>query len=134
MTNSILKLCLLSLLAIAVEGLPVHVCAQDSQEPAMEKAESGARKPAVTPFHGKLKAVDGTAGTITVDKRTIRITSETKIIKAGKPATLDDAVAGEEVGGAYKKAEDGTLSATTVRFGPKTEEESGSKKKAAKMD
>jgi hypothetical protein len=33
------------------------------------------------------------------------------------------------VGGAYKKADDGKLSATTVRFGPKTEGE-GAKEKS----
>src|ERR1700756_312715 len=48
------------------------------------------------PFHGKLVAVDKVAKTITVGKRTFLITSETKIKKGGKPATLEGGVVGEE--------------------------------------
>ncbi len=87
-------------------------------------------KPAQTPFHGKLKSVDKTAKTITIGERTIQITEETKMVKDGKPATLEDAVVGEPVGGAFKKTESGKLNATTIRFGakPETAEDGGSKK------
>jgi hypothetical protein len=90
MTKSILKLSLLSLLAIAVGGLVVQARAQETDKPTVEKKES--KKSGVTPFHGKLKAVDTTAKTITVGELTIQITSDTKISKAGKPATLEDGV------------------------------------------
>ncbi|MBI3415519.1 MAG: hypothetical protein HY043_09395 [Verrucomicrobia bacterium] len=71
--------------------------------------------------------MDKTAKTITIegkDKgRTIHVTSATKIRKAGKPATFDDATAGEEVGGLAKKAPDGKLEAVSLRVGPKPEAE-----------
>jgi hypothetical protein len=71
------------------------------------------------PFHGKLVAVDKVGKTITVGKRTFLITSETKLKKAGKPATLEDATIGEDVSGYVKPKEDGKLTATSVNFGPK---------------
>jgi hypothetical protein len=119
MTKSILKLSLLSLLAIAVGGLVVQARAQETDKPTVEKKES--KKSGVTPFHGKLKAVDTTAKTITVGELTIQITSDTKISKAGKPATLEDGVVGEDVSGAYRKTADGKLDATTVHLGHRPE-------------
>lgn len=114
-----LKLGLLGMLGVAVAGMPIQLHAQNTNRTAVEKKEAKPRKPGVVPFHGKVKAVDRTAKTIMVKNLVIQITSETKIVKAGKRAVLEDAVVGEEVGGAYKKAADGTLNATTVRFGPK---------------
>jgi hypothetical protein len=75
-----------------------------------------------------LTAVDTNAMTLTVEKRTFSMTSETIITKDGKPAVLADGVAGEQVRGAYKKNEDGKLDAVTVRFGGATE---GKKKESA---
>ena len=75
------------------------------------------------PFHAKLVAVDKTARTITVGKRTFLITSETKINRSGKPATLEDGVIGEPVSGFVKPNEQGKLVATKINFGPKTEEQ-----------
>lgn len=71
------------------------------------------------PFHGKLKAVDKAAKTISVGEMTLQITSETTITKDGKPATLDDGVVGENVGGSYTKGEDGKLTAGKLHFGAK---------------
>jgi len=59
------------------------------------------------PFHGKLKGVDPIAKTLSVGEMVIQITPETRISKAGKPATLEDGVVGEMVGGAYRKTGDG---------------------------
>jgi hypothetical protein len=117
MTKSILKFSLLSLLTLAIAGLPGRVGAQDhSGPPAKEHKE---KKPGVMPFHGKVKAVDATAKTITVDELTLQITSETKIIKGAGPATLADLAVGEIVNGAYKKAADGTLQALKIHVGAK---------------
>jgi len=121
MTKSILKFTMLGLLAGAVAGLPVGAKAADTNAPAVEKKAPKTKKSSTLPIHGKLKAVDKTAKTISVGEQTIQITSEKKITKAGKPATLDDGVVGEEVSAVYKKGADGKLSATTVRFGPKPE-------------
>jgi hypothetical protein len=91
-----------------------------AKPPAVTKQE---KKPSAGPFHAKLVAVDKTARTITVGKRTFLITSETKFNKSGKPATLEDGVIGEPVSGYVKPNEQGTLVATTVNFGPKSEEQ-----------
>jgi hypothetical protein len=45
------------------------------------------------------------------------------ITKDGQPAALGDGAVGQPVAGAYKKADDGTLNATTVRFGGKKKKE-----------
>jgi hypothetical protein len=129
MTKSILKLSLLGLLAIAVVGRPVQLHAQ-TDTPAPEK-----KARTVMPFHGKLKAVDSTAKTISIGERTFQITSDTKIFKGEKPATLADAVVGENAGGSYKKTQDGKLDVLMVHFGPKPEGDTAAKpKKAAKKE
>lgn len=84
---------------------------------------AGKSKSSVLPFHGKLKAVDAAGGTVSIGTRTFTITSETIIIKNGKPATLSDGVVGDETGGAYKKTADGKLVITKLRFGAKTADE-----------
>src|SRR5438046_10198290 len=94
MIKSILKLSLLGLLAVAVMGTPVALHAQEA--PAVKKPNA---RP--IPFHGKLKAIDSAAKTISVGEQTIQVTSETKIMKTGKPATLADAAVGADVAGAY---------------------------------
>jgi hypothetical protein len=73
-------------------------------------------------FRGTLSAVDNTAKTITVDNKTEKgrvfaITSDTKLIKDGKPAMLSDAVVGEPVNGTYTTGDDGKMTAKMVRFG-----------------
>ena len=113
MTKSILKFTLLGLMAIAVAGTPVVLRAQDAAAPAAPK------KVRALPFHGKIETIDQTAKTITIGKETIQITSETKISKAGKPATLTDAAVGDEVAGSYRKDAEGKLNASMLRIGPK---------------
>ena len=100
-----------------------------AKKPAVDSTETPKKekKAAAGPFHGKLVALDKMAKTITVGKRTFQVTSETKIKKAGKPATLSDGVVGEPVSGYIKPAADGKLMATTVNFGPKASENSSKK-------
>jgi hypothetical protein len=76
-----------------------------------------------------LAAVDKTAKTIKVGQSTYQITPETKIKKAGKPATLEDGVVGELVTGHAKPAEDGKMVATSVYFGPKADQKRSENKK-----
>jgi len=122
-------------LAAAVAGGPATPLAQSTnQAPAEKKApaaqtEGGkaAKKPGAHPFHGKLAAVNQVAKTITVGKSTYQITSETRIKKDGKPATLEDGVVGEPVSGYVKPDAQGKLAATTVNFGAKPK--GGSEKK-----
>lgn len=135
MTNSKLNSILLALLALAAAAFPVEVQAQNTNAPGVEHKEAKTRKPpAVTPFHGKLKAVDKIAKTISVGELTIQITSETKILKEEKPAMLEDGVVGETVSGGYKKTADGKLDATKVTFGEKPGEPNKEKTKDKAKD
>lgn len=97
--------------------------AQDAK--ATSAQETKEKKPTPIPFAGKLGAVDKAAMSITLDgknkKRTILVTPQTRILKAGKPATLEDAVIGEEVGGQAVKNADGQEEAVSLRVGPKPE-------------
>lgn len=91
-------------------------------------SKSGESKQSAGPFHGKLAALDKSARTITVGKRTFQVTAETKIIKNDKPATLNDGVVDDVVSGYFKTSSDGKLTLTTLRFGPKTETKTSQKK------
>ena len=92
-------------------------------------AQPAKKKQTAGPFHGRLKAVDPAARTITMGTRTFHVTPDTKMTKDGKPATLKDAVVGEMVSGYFKTAENGNLVLSTLRFGPKPVGEEPSKKK-----
>ena len=84
------------------------------------------------PYSGKISAVDKAAKTVTLatkeKSRTYQITPETRISKAGKPATLDDATVGEEAA-AFGHEEGGKHIAQSLRLGPKPEGDSKGKAK-----
>jgi hypothetical protein len=119
MIKSIGKLTLAAILAATVLGVPVKVLAQDKTTNAAPAAPT---KPKATRFSGKLGKVDSVAKTITVENKTKErvfvITSETKITKDSKPATLSDGVVGESVTGSFSET-DGKMVAKTVHFGAK---------------
>jgi hypothetical protein len=127
MTKTMLKAGLAILLAGAVTATPYQLFAQATNKAAGEQKEAS-HKQLSGPFHGKLASMDKTAKTITVGKRTFHITSESKLLKAGKPATLDDAVVGEEISGGFR-TEEGKMVATKVNIGPKATEPKGGAKK-----
>lgn len=132
MLRPIFKTTVISLALAAFIGAPVslHAQGQDKaadKKAATEKKAGEEKKGAAGPFHGKLAAVDKAGKTITVGKRTFSITSESKLFKAGKPATLEEGVVGEEVSGYVKPDANGKLVATKVNFGPKVETKSDSK-------
>jgi hypothetical protein len=139
MRNYRVRLGLLAILGASLACAPLPSPGQTSSKAPAEK--KAAAEPADTatvpkpakagPFNGKLAAIDKQAKTIVVGKRTFQITSETKIKKAGKPATLEDGVVGEPVSGYVKPIGDGKLVATMVNFGPKASTESTEKQKAA---
>jgi len=119
---------MLTLCAAAIFAVPALSRAQDTtnapaappavapvapQTPPVKKRAASS----TMPFRGTVTAVDTNAMTLTVEKRTFEITSETTITKDGKPAVLADGAAGEPVRGAYKKNAEGKLDATTIRFG-----------------
>ncbi len=135
MIKSIWRIGAATLLAAAIAAMPVQLLAQTTNNPApakkatADKKESKAKTKAAHPFRGKLAAVDQSAKTIKVGESVYQITSETKISKAGKPATLADGVVGEQVTGHVKPAEDGKMVATSVFFGGKGESKASNKKK-----
>jgi hypothetical protein len=120
MSKTMLRLGVLSLLALAVAAAPTFSIAQE------KKKGDGKRLP---PINGKVAAIDKTAKTLTVGEHTFTVTSETRISKDGKPATLDDGAVGEEVTVMYSKTDDGKYNARMVRFGPRPEGEGKKKKK-----
>jgi hypothetical protein len=101
------------------------------ERPASADAE---KKPAVrsVPFRGKIDVLDKSAKSFKVGTRTFQIVSETKIMKAGKPAMIEDAAVGDEVGGAYREGEGGKLEVVSLRLGPKPEKDSAPDKEKAK--
>jgi hypothetical protein len=120
---------LAGMLAIALVGTPAALHAQDSTNaPAKKAAPQKKSAPKAIPFHGNVKTIDNNAKTLSVGKEIFQITSETKIIKMGKPATLADGAVGDMVGGQYHKDTDGKLTATSIRFGPKAPTESSNTK------
>jgi hypothetical protein len=117
MKRAILKLTACALFAAAILAAPAISRAQDATSTnAPVKAH---KKHDHSVFSGKLSAIDTNAMTLTIGERTFEVTSETKITKDDQPATLSAGMVGEKVGGAYKKSEDGKLTATTIHFGDK---------------
>ena len=92
------------------------------QRPAPIKARS-------LPYRGKLVLVDKQRNSVTVGTRVFLVTPKTKVEKAGKPATLNDGVAGQLVTGSYRKLPDGRLEAFSIYFGGKTSASSSGQKK-----
>jgi Cu/Ag efflux protein CusF len=122
MIKSIGKLTLAAILAAMVVGVPVRVSAQSTTNTA---PAAPAAKPKAPRFMGTLKKVDNAAKTITVENktkgdRTFEITSETKITKDKKPATLADAAEGDTVSGTYTEGADGKMIAKKVNFAEKS--------------
>lgn len=112
------KLIVLTLAAAVGVLCSLNVVAADKPDKKTEKAEKKEIRP---PFNGKISAVDKTARTIKVGERTFSITPTTKIMMAGKPATLEDVKVGEEVGGQYREGDGGKLEVLSLRVGPKPE-------------
>jgi hypothetical protein len=118
MIKSLMKFALLGLVALAVSGTPVMLHAQSTNAPAVtNKPPNSNPSLRPLPFRGKVKAIDIGAMTITVATRTFQITSETLITKDGKPATLSDAVEGDNVTGQVKRDAQGKWTAVKLNFG-----------------
>jgi Cu/Ag efflux protein CusF len=126
------KLLAIGLVAAFAAGATVTVQAQDKKP---ETAAEG-KKDRPIPFRGKINEIDKAAKTINIGKekkKTIQITDKTKVTKDGKAATLDDAKAGDEVGGSYRDV-GGKLEANSLRIGPKPEGETKAKSEKKKKE
>ncbi len=125
------QIVLFAIVAATLITVPATVRAED--KPATPgAAEAGTPKPKknVVPFKGNVSAVDATAKTVTLASQTLTVTSETKIMKGGQPATFADITVGEKVTGQYKKDDAGTLHATVIYIGGKPDTGADKKKKA----
>ena len=113
MKKSIVHIALLGLVAAALVAVPATSRAEDKPKtdtpPAAKKAHAQ--------FRGKVTAIDTAAMTLTVDTQVIYVTSETKITRNGKPATLSEITVGETATGSCKKDDAGKMDATTIHAG-----------------
>ncbi len=94
-------------------------------------AAEGDKKPTGVrsmPFRGKIDALDKAARTIKVGARQFQVVDTTKIMKAGKASSLEEAAMGEEVGGAYREADSGKLELVSLRLGAKPAKDEAPKK------
>jgi hypothetical protein len=116
--KKLLVLCLL--LGSFTLNIPILTAAEGGPTPAEKGEKKSARH---VPFHGKVDTMDKAAGTLKIGERTFHVTPGTKITKDGKPAAFEQAVVGEEVGGAFQQADGGRLELTSLRIGPKPAKE-----------
>ncbi len=80
------------------------------------------------PYHGKIASVDSSAKTFTIATkagatRVFKMTDETKYMKDGAAATMQDVTADAMVRGQYWKKADGTMEAKSVMLGMKSASE-----------
>jgi len=141
MKKTTLRIAVLSLLAAVLAAGPTPGLAQEKKndKATAEKKEAPGgerKKKGQPPLNGKVAAVDKNAKTVTIGNTTIQITSETRIEKGGKPATLDDVAVGEQAMARVRKTEDGKNLATNLRIGPRPEgeEKKGEEKKKKKQE
>ena len=123
MTKIISKITILGLFTslVALPGLSRAEDTGAQPPPPADQTAPAKPKKHNPPFNGKVGAVDVGAKTLTVGTRTLQVTSDTKITKDGKPATLADGVVGEPVSGVYTKTAAGKLDAMTIHFGARAE-------------
>lgn len=103
--------------SLSVQPLAVAAEKGNSKEIVLPAEADGGKQEGVhagegrkLPFHGKLASFDAKEKTITVTYSTgdkvFHVTPDTEIRKYDKAATLDEAVVGEQVSGAYVKQGD----------------------------
>lgn len=135
MTKQFIRTIAMVVCAVAIFGGSQSrlIAAEETVEPSTPSKSAVLQNEAKSrpyPFRGRLDSIDMEKRTITLQgkttKRVIAILPDTRLVRWGAVAKLEEAVAGEEVGGLIRKNSDGKLEAVMVRFGPKTEEETRS--------
>ena len=111
---------LLGLAAVTAAMIALPLLSYAAEKPA-ETPGKAEKKAKALPFNGKVGAVDKNAKTVTLEgkekSRVFQITSETKIHKEKKPATLDDVMVGDHVGGSYRENAEGKMEVVTLNTG-----------------
>jgi hypothetical protein len=110
---------LLSSAVLAATLMASPFFAQAADNPA--DAPKTEKKATPVRFAGKIGSVDKAAKTITLENkektRVFLITSDTRIRKDRKPATLDDVQVGERVGGSARENTAGKMEVVTLNVG-----------------
>jgi hypothetical protein len=109
-----------SLLTLVLITSSFNAAAAEAKPAPNSGTAANAKKARPLPFHGNIGSVDKQARTIKVGKRTFLVTAETKVTKNGNAATINDATAGEEVGGSYRPGAS-VLELVSLRIGPKVD-------------
>ncbi len=119
-----LKVLLMAIISVALARTDVYGQTNTRSAPAQSGAMPDRQqvKQKKLPYRGKLAAVDKTARSFTVGKRTFYVTAETKLSKNSQPLRLDQLVVGDLLTGSYIKNADGKLLAATVYVGGKNAE------------
>jgi hypothetical protein len=85
---------------------------------------SGAKRETY-PFRGKVASFDAASQALKLEgkttQRVVLLTAQTRLMKQGQPALLDDLKPGEEVGGTLRKSSEGREEALLIRIGPKSD-------------
>jgi len=123
----------IALFSLAVAGLVAIPTTSRADDASMSDKPAAAAplhpKKTRTAFHGSITAIDTAAMSLTVGTNVIYVTSETTIVKGGKPAILSELTVGETANGSYKADDAGKLNAVAIHAGEK--EPKRPKKKAA---
>ena len=118
--KSFAKICLALITAVTLAATTGH--AQTDSTSGTNKAASVPPKPKAKRYAGKIDSVDKDAKTVTITSarsgsQTLHITSKTRIMKDGEPATLEDAAAGLRASGSERQDDSGNWVATTLNIG-----------------
>ena len=104
------KLILATLVAAFAAVTTLSTIAADDAKPAAPATRA-------IPFRGKIDGIDKQAKTFKINERTFHVTADTRVVKDGKPGTLDDAAAGQDVTGSYREGTDKKLNVVVLRIG-----------------
>lgn len=110
MKNHLSQITLFGLVAVMLAAVPAASHAED--KPTTPAPGGGHMREA---FHGRVTAVDTAAMTLTVEDKTLTVTSQTLISRENKPAVLAEILVGDTANGAYKTDAAGKLNATSIR-------------------
>jgi hypothetical protein len=94
---------------------PTNAPARPADKPASKQDKAGRG----LPFHGHVASLNKAAMTITMEgkkQRVFHVTADTKINKDKKPATLNNLMAGDYVGGYARERADGKLELVTLNI------------------
>jgi hypothetical protein len=132
MKNRMLGMLAAGIVAAMALNLSTPILADDgAAPPATAKATE---KGKFMPYRGKISAVDKTAKTITLGgkgkERVFQVAADTRILKDGQPATLDDVQVGEQARGQARLSSQGNHELISLYLGPKGDETKGTSSKA----